>query len=46
MDTSEEMVVIVDSFNNVVGDALRRDMRLNHWIHRSSFIFLVDSKTK
>lgn len=46
MDSSEEIVVIVDSLNNYVGDALRRDMRLNHWIHRSTFIFLIDAKTK
>ena len=40
------MVVIVDRDNEFICNAPRSEMRVNHWIHRSTFIFVVHRPTR
>ena len=39
-----EYVILVDKANNVIGDIERSIMRAKNLIHRSSFIFIINSK--
>ncbi|HXH09669.1 MAG TPA: NUDIX hydrolase YfcD [Alphaproteobacteria bacterium] len=44
MDAADELVVIVDAQNNVVGVVPRREMRAKRLPHRSTYILVFDSK--
>ena len=44
MDAADEIVVIVDAQNNVVGAMPRREMRAKRLPHRSTYILVFDSK--
>ena len=44
MNSADEIVVIVDDRNRVVGSALRRDMRRNRLPHRSTYILVFNSR--
>ena len=40
MDPGDEVVVLVDQRNNVVGSAPRRRMRAERLIHRATYVFV------
>jgi 8-oxo-dGTP pyrophosphatase MutT (NUDIX family) len=44
MGAADEIVVIVDEHNNVVGSAPRRDMRAQRLPHRSTYILVFNSR--
>ena len=44
MSAADEIVVIVDDHNNVVGAAPRRDMRAQRLPHRSTYILVFNSQ--
>ncbi|MDH3598142.1 MAG: NUDIX hydrolase YfcD [Candidatus Tectomicrobia bacterium] len=44
MNPTDEIVVIVDEQNHVVGSATRREMRAKHLPHRSTYIMVFNSK--
>lgn len=44
MSAADEIVVIVDEHNNVVGSAPRRDMRAQGLPHRSTYILVFNSQ--
>ena len=44
MGAADEIVVIVDEGNNVVGSAPRRDMRARRLPHRSTYILVFNSQ--
>ena len=43
MSAADEIVVIVDEHNNVVGAAPRREMRANRWPHRSTYVLVFNT---
>src|ERR671924_253546 len=44
MEASDEMVVIVDEHNQVVGAAPRREMRARRLPHRSTYVLVFNSR--
>src|SRR5512132_824436 len=44
MEAADEIVAIVDEHNNVVGAALRREMRAKRLTHRSTYILVYNSQ--
>src|SRR5437667_2569995 len=44
MSAADEIVVIVDEHNNVVGAAPRREMRVKRLPHRSTYILVFNSQ--
>jgi isopentenyldiphosphate isomerase len=44
MSTADEIVVIVDEHNNVVGAAPRWERRAKRWPHRSTYILVFNSQ--
>jgi 8-oxo-dGTP pyrophosphatase MutT (NUDIX family) len=44
MADADEIVVIVDAHNNIVGTAPRREMRASRLPHRSTYILVFNSK--
>jgi hypothetical protein len=41
-----EIITLVDEYDNVIGESNRAFMMLNNLIHRCSYIFVFNSKTK
>lgn len=37
----KELIVIVDEKNKVIGQSIRKEMRLKNLIHRSTYIFVI-----
>jgi len=42
--SSEEVVMVVDENNNVLGSAKRKDVRAQNLWHRASYIFVYEKK--
>ncbi|MFH1214926.1 MAG: NUDIX hydrolase YfcD [Pseudomonadota bacterium] len=43
-DPGDELIVVVDEENSIVGSATRRRMRLENLIHRATFILLFNGR--
>jgi isopentenyldiphosphate isomerase len=43
-NTKEEIVVVVNEQDEVIGESTRKEMRKNNLIHRSTSIFIVNEE--
>ena len=43
---AQEVVLLVDQENNPIGSTTRREMRTNHLLHRSTFIYVLNPEGK